>query len=305
MKKLLGILLSLVLIFLTFSACGNDGIYMNVAGTDVKEGIYNYFFCEARRNNDKPEAKKEAEKECVNLIAAKFLMDKYNLTLSSANKRKVSEDTENLWGMYKKSYEENGVAKSDINRVCQYKYEKQELLHFFFGKGGESEVSEMALKEEFVKLYVGFKAVEKPLKKTLKTGETVDLSQKEIDSLIELFRDYAREINNGKKTIDEINEEFTSSEGLIVTSDLPVILAKKDSPAYDDEFFDKVIDIPHGFARAVKSGSTLYLIEREVIATYEDDEFFRYSDEVLSHMKLKEIDEMVRAEADKLDVLIY
>jgi hypothetical protein len=103
-------------------------------------------------------------------------------------------------------------------------------------------------------------------------------------------------------TIDELNENYSESLGLIVTDTLPVILAKRDDGLYDEKFFNAVMDIPHGFARVIQTGSSIYVVERAVIATNDEDAFAQYSEEILEYMKMDSIDKMITKRADKLKI---
>ncbi len=276
---------------------------MTVEGIEIKKGVYNYYLEEAKKEtSDAEESDETALQKCKEFAAAQILLKEKNLSVRAYFKRKTAEDTEALWNMFGGHYRNNGISKADINSVIFNRYIKKEILHYYYDTDGIKPVSVMDLKEEFVDLYVGFKAIEGSLTKENNMGETVPLSEAETAELKNKFASMASKINNKTATIDELNESYNEALGLIVTDTLPIILAKKDDGLYDENFFTAVMNIPHGFARVVESGSSIYVVERAVIATSDEDAFSLYSEEVLESMKMSSIDKMIKKQADKLTV---
>lgn len=304
MKKFLSLLSAFLIIFFAFASCGKKSdIDMTVDGVVIKSGVYNYYLDEAKKETDEPQKAAEiALQRCKEFAATEILLKEKNLSVRAYFKRKTAEDTESLWSMFSEHYKNADITKSDINAVTFNRYSKKELLHYYYGSNGLKSVSVSELKEKFVDLYVGFKAIEGSLTKENNMGEIVPLSEAETEIIENKFASMASQINNKSATIDELNESYNDSLGLIVTDTLPVILAKKDDGLYDENFFDKVMDIPHGFARVVKSGSSIYVVERAVIATSDEDAFSQYSEEVLEIMKMGSIDKMIKKRAEKCTV---
>ena len=304
MKKVLFVVSFLCFLLFSFASCSSDkGIKMTVDGVEIKEGVYNYYLDEAEKEiGDKEKVDEIALQKCREFAAAQILLKEKNLSVRTYFKRKTAEDTEALWNMFSEHYKDNDILKSDINAVVLNRYIRKEILHHYYGTDGVKPVSVADLKEEFVDLYIGFKAIEGSLTKENEMGETVALSDKEASALKKQFSSMASQINNKSATIDQLNEQYNEAAGLIVTDTLPVILAKKGDGLYEESFFDAVMDIPHGFARVVESGSSVYVVERAVIATNDEDAFAQYSEEVLEHMKMDSIEKMIKKRADKCTV---
>ena len=304
MKKLLSLTILLTVLLFSFVSCSSkNNVKMTVDGIEIKNGVYNYYYEEATKETDKDEERAEiALQKCKEFAAAQILLKEKELSVRAYFKRKTAEDTDALWNMFGEHYKKNGISKPDINAVVFNQYIKKELLHYYYDTDGIKPVSVIDLKEEFVELYVGFKAIEGSLTKENSMGETVSLSEEEIKTLKNKFSSMASQINNKSATIDELNESYNESLGLIVTDTLPIILAKKDDGLYEESFFSAVMNIPHGFARVIESGSSIYVVERAVIATSDEDAFTEYSEEVLQYMKMGSIDKMVKKRADKLTV---
>ncbi|MBQ9912880.1 MAG: hypothetical protein IJO73_01490 [Clostridia bacterium] len=295
MKKTAALLTVLMLI-LSFAACGKKVYPYSFGEHVVTEGLYNYYrVSEAASAGDEAELSSAVKQRCSEYLAAIALMEKEKITLSSEFKRLAAENTENLWGLFSDYYNSIGVTKQDITRSQEHESRLLQLLDHFYGAEGKSPVKEMDLKERFVDMYVGFKAIEGSLTKINDKGETVSLTENEIKEKEELFSSMAKSINEGTATIDELNAEYNDSLGIIVTSPLSVLLTKEGDPMYEDDFFDTVNGISHGKAKAVKSGDSIYVIERQTIATDDEDAFMTYRSEVLQDMRMGKIEKKLKS----------
>ncbi len=303
MKKITVILSFLLLLALAFTACKKGDEAFIIDGVTISNGLYAYYKSEAKKQSEnEEEIENTALQNCKEYAVLKNFMKENNISVRTYFKRRTAEDTEYKWGMFSDYYKSAGVAKKDVNQAVLHEYAKKELLHYYYGSDGINPVSQQALKEEFVDLYVGFKAISGSLTKVNNMGETVDMTEDEIEQVKKQFYSMASEINNASATIDEINVRYNEAQGLIVTNDLPIILAKENDPMYDKEFFSKVMDIPHGFARVVISDSSIYVILREKIATTDEDAFFEYSSEVLESMKMKAVENKLKKLTEKSTV---
>ncbi len=300
MKKLIA-LLSAALILFSFASCGKEEYPLTFENHVVTQGLYNYY--KAATSSEKRENAEEAARQyCREYLAAIKLMEKEKITLGSEYKRLAAENTENIWGLFADYYNGIGVTKQDITRVQTHESRLLQLLDHFYGATGKEPVKEIDLKERFVDMYVGFKAIEGSLTRTNDKGETVSLTEKEIKETEKLFSSMAKQINEGTATIDELNTEYNDSLGIIVTSPLSVLLTKDKDPMYDDSFFTDVSSISHGKARVIKSGDSIYVIERQTIATDDEDAFMNYRSEVLKDMRMGKIEKKIKNLIEKMDI---
>ncbi len=310
MKKLIA-LISATLVFFSFVSCGKKDYPFTFEGHVVTEGLYNYYRAAVTASPEAYSASaddensiSEAVKQCCReYLAAIKLMENEKITLGSEFKRLAAENTENIWSLFSDYYNSIGVTKQDITRVQTHESRLLQLLDHFYGAEGKEPVKEMDLKERFVDMYVGFKAIEGPLTKTNDKGETVPLSDKEIKEAEQLFSSMAKSINEGTASIDELNAEYNDSLGIIVTSPLSILLTKKGDPMYDDDFFKQVSSVTHGKAKAVKSGDSIYVIERQTIATDDEDAFMTYRSEVLQDMRMGKIEKKLDKLIGKMDII--
>ncbi len=295
-------LICVLLIFFSLAGCGKKSYPLTFENHRVTEGIYNYYKAEVASSpgrysvsaDDSAGIDAAARQCCKEYLAAIHLMEKEGIALSNELKRLAADKTEDIWSLFSVYYNNIGVTKQDITEIQTHESRLLHLLDHFYGAAGKSPVKEMDLKERFVDMYVGFKAIEGSLTKTNDKDETVPLTEKERKETEKLFSSMASAINEGTATIDELNEEYNDSLGIIVTAPLSVLLTKEGDPMYDDSFFDAVSNINHGKAKVVKSGDSIFVIERQTIATDDEDAFISYRSEVLQDMRMDKIKSKLR-----------
>ncbi len=309
MKKALALITVIVLI-LSFSACGKKAYPYTFEDHAVTEGLYNYYRAKVTSSPEEYSASADDESSidaavkqcCSEYLAAIKLMEDEKIVLGSEFKRLAAENTEDIWSLFSDYYNSIGVTKQDITRSQEHESRMLQLLDHFYGAEGKEPVKEMDLKERFVDMYVGFKAIEGSLTRINEKGEAVPLTDREIKETEALFSSMAKSINEGNVTIDELNAEYNDSLGIIVTSPLSVLLTKEKDPMYDDDFFSKVSGISHGRAKVVKSGDSIYVIERQTIATDDEDAFMSYRSEVLQDMRMGKIEKKLKKLIGKMNI---
>lgn len=282
---------------------------IEVNSAEVSEGVYRYYLDKLMSEKEDLASAKEEDlakikEEAISLSSKTELCRELikKTGLSSVYKRQAAEQTEKLWSLYGAYYKKMGIEKQTLTEIMRFEESKKQLVSMHYGKGAKNEVSEMDLKEAFVDMYVGFKAVEGSLMKDNDMGERVEISPTEKKQLLAKFESYAKSINSGKMTVDDANEKYNSSLGIIVTSALEVTLVKDGDPLYADGFFSKVMDIDHGDCAVIESGSTVYLLQRQTIATTDEDAFALYSDEVLQHIKMGEIEKLINKKLKESEI---
>lgn len=307
MKKFLSVCLCFSLLVFAFASCGKRAVYpLEIEGVGISKGVYAYYLDRVFSNPEKFGAKAgnresillKTEELCKKYAALTNYCKKLGVKPEQYIKSEANEKTDGLWSFFGEYYKRIGVCKADLLKVTLCESEKKQIVSFLFGKGGKSEVSQDDLKQSFVELYVGFKAIEAPLSKINTKGETTELSEKEKEALRAEFESMAKRLNNGTD-IDTLNAEYCKKQNLVATQALQVNLAKKNDVMYDDGFFEEVSAIPHGSAAVVEGESTIYLIERETIATSDEDAFARYESEVLEYLKLPWVERKIASVAEK------
>ena len=306
-KKALCLLLLCLLLSFSLCACGGRNSYpLVIENTGISKGLFAYYL-DCVTADPKAYGVKENSRENV-LSATYGLCKKYAAVQNFMKENKIKTEqylksdansrTNGLWSLFKTHYKRIGVSKADVLSAELCTAGKKQIVARFFGKGGKNEVSQDELKQSFVELYVGFKAIEAPLCKLNTKGETIPLSEKEKSALEEQFESMAKRLRNGSD-IDSLNAEYCRSVNLVATQALEVNLMKKGDEMYDDDFFEKVSAISHGSAGVIESGNSIYLVERCTIATNDEDAFKQYESEVLEYVKMPWVEKKINALAAK------
>ncbi len=297
MKKAVCILTITLLMLSCLTACTGKAYPIAVGESRISEGVYAYYLS-VSENED------EALEHCKDFAAAEKLMNDEGISLSANYKRLVAEETDSKWSLFSAYYENIGVSKQDITEVFTAEYSKNELLDYYYGEKGKSKVSDKKLKKEFDSTYVGFKAIEASYMKLSDMGESVELSEAEKKRLRNSFSSMAQRINSGAITIDDANESYNESIGLIVTQSLETALTKEGDILYGDNFFSEAKSLGKGKAGVIESGSSIYLLQRQTITNDEDGYFIMYKAEILEKLKMSAIEKKLTAATTEMQVKV-
>ncbi len=307
--KLLCLILIISIVF-TLSSCSKKEEYpLTIGDYHATEGVLAYYIDRIMAapkdygvNKDDSEAIiKKAVSVCRDIACAEKLMKDNSINLQIQYKSDIAEKTQDIWDLFGEYYKSIGVSKPDITKINTYEAMKKQLVQYYFGQNGKKPVSDDKLKQQFVEMFIGYKGFEGSFTKLNAKGETIPMTEKERENLIQEFREMANKINDGA-SIDDVYADYCSSQGLVVTEELQVNLVKENDPMYADDFFKKVSTISHGKAAPVTSGSSVYVVERSTIATSDEDAFEAYREVVLDEMKMPKIEAKITKEAAKLKV---
>ena len=301
MKRIIS-LLAVVLVMASLFGCGNkkEVNTIDISGANVPVGVYTYYLDKvmsdpkaySAKADDEASIKNAALAACKNYTALFSFLHNNGIAIEYRLKSEVAENTEKIWNLFSAYYEKIGVSKQDINKVMTYEAGKEQLVLSFYGEGGKKEVSEDDLKQKFVELYIGFKGFECKLTKENANGETVPMTEQEKQETETQLRQYADEIDKGAD-IDTVYAKYCKSKGLVAAEALTVNITKENDPMYDDDFFAKMSTISHGRAAIVKTGSSIYVVQRSTIATSDEDAFAVYRTDVLNEMKMPAVEKLL------------
>ncbi len=297
MKKAVVLIVLTLMMVSCFSACTRVGYPISADGNRISEGVYAYYL-------SKTKSEGEAARICRLSAAAEKLMKDENITLSANYKRLIADETDSKWSMFSSYYESIGVSKQDITQALTAEYNKKELLDYYYGEKGKTPVSHEKIKAQLDKTYVGFKAIEASYMKVSDMGESVTLSDAEKKNLRSRFESMAKSINSGVMTINDANKTYNESIGIIVTQNPETALMKQGDVLYGDSFFDEVSKLKKGEAAVIESGSSVFLLQRQVITNDDDGFIFIYRGEMLEILKMKTLEKKISEIADGLEVKI-
>ena len=297
MKKILALIFILAVIVGCFSGCTAEGCPVKAGESRISAGVYAYYLSTAG-------SEEEALEMCRDYEAVRVLMKDEGITLSANYKRLVADETDSNWSLFSGYYESIGVSKQDITQALTAQYNKKELLDYYYGEKGKEPVSTDKIKSELDKTYVGFKAIEGSYLKLSDMGESVSLSDSEKKSLKSRFESMTKSINSGAMNINEANENYNNSIGIIVTQPLETALMKQGDVLYGDNFFSEVSKLRKGQAGVIESGSSIYLVERQTITSDDDGFVFIYRAEILEKLKMSAVEKKLAEASEQFEVKI-
>ena len=301
----------MISIVFAFTSCSKKEDYvLKIGEYQVTEGVFAYYLDRIMVSPEEYGVKKDdseaiiqkAVSVCKDIACAEKLMKDNSIHLQIQYKTDIAEKTEDIWNLFGDYYKSIGVSKPDITKINTYEAMKKQLVQYYFGQDGQKPISDEKLKQKFVEMFIGYKGFEGSFTKLNAKGETIPMTEKERENLIDEFRSMANKINDGA-SIDDVYADYCTSQGLVVTEELQVNLVKEKDPMYADDFFKKVSTISHGKAAPVTSGSSVYVVERATIATSDEDAFEAYREEVLDEMKMPAIEAKIEKGAAKLEVI--
>lgn len=300
-RKATAICLLAVMLLLSLSACNKQSAFMTVEDKSVSKELYTYYLDKVLsfpeeygiEAGDRDAATESAALCCMQYVASIKLMENEGITFSAMNKQLTADKVEKLWSLYGRYYEKIGVGKPDITEAISHEYRIKQIIDYYYGPDGLEPTDDADLKEEFVDLYVGFRAISVPLTKTDSLGQEVPLTETEKEEVMNVFRAYRTQINEGEKTIDEVNVAYNNSLDIIVTEALEINVVKIGDPMFTEDFYSTMLEISHTRAGLIDCGNTLYLVQREKIATTDDDEFYLYRSDLIEELKGEDAEKKV------------
>lgn len=297
MKKVFVIVIMIAVVISCFTACSSQGYPVAVDDIRFSEGEYAYCLSLCKD-------KDKAAELCKDFAATQKLMKNEGISLSANYKRLVAEETDNKWSLFSAYYESIGVTKQDITSVLTYEYGKKELLDFYYGENGKNKVSNKKITDKFDETYIGFKAIEASYIKLSDMGENIEISVAEKKKIRNSFASMAKSINSGAITIDDANETYNESIGLIVTQELETALTKEGDALYNDDFFAQLKKLNKGEAAVVESGNSVYLVQRQVITDDEDGYVLVYKSEILEMLKMSAVEKKIDSVAENMQLKV-
>lgn len=273
-KKIISVLLALacILSVLVLSSCGdaerNVGLKLN--GVAISNDVMTYFLDKAHAELEDGEQYEATKAKTVALASTYFKINSYahekEIVLNTAQKASVSEKVNAYWGIYGDYYTKIGVTKQTLTKVFTADAYKDELILDIYGEGGEKEVQLARLYAQFRTQYIVFQAINGYFTKVDNSGNSVRLSDNEIEAIVLKYQNMATLINAGERTMDEA-ADFLEESGY-ESSVQTVILSRDDNISYPAGFFDRVSAIEPRIATVIGTSENIFLVLKgEVDAT--------------------------------------
>ena len=264
-KKVL--LLLLVFTFcVSFTACSKtiaeEKSALTVGDANVSAGVFAYYLdaqikIASGESPSKSDAIKAAEASCANYVKINTEFQKRKLSLNSAEKATVAANVEEIWNFYGGYYESIGVSKETLTKIKTSEQYNEKLISSVFGAGGESEISEDAMKTYFNDNYVFFKFITAEFSSDEEANKTVK------DTLTELAGTIGTEDEETGETItmDDVNASFAEKTGGTASA-LETTAMKSDSTDFPSGFFSDVKAMDNGAQKILTYSDNIFLVEK-------------------------------------------
>lgn len=314
-KNLLSIMLAFVILF-SASGCSNKSWCVKDENETLPVGVYICYMYSAYQTaqskvadtkksvlkqtvedkNGEDYIKDTALINCKNILAVNSKLNELNISLTDEEIEEAKNSVSSTWSQMSKILEGYGISKDSFDiaiGVAPVKYEK--LFEALYSEGGTQEVTEEDFKNYFQNEYISYSYISKSI---------TDLDDEQKTSLEENFNNYAAKINDGSSNINDISEEYKTSENL-ESSPLVNNVAKSDEIYLPDDVKDVLINLQTNNAQLVKTDSQYYLIYKDDISNslskLEDQNF---KQQLLVTMKNDEFTSMLDETANSLNISI-
>lgn len=266
-KRVLSLItaLSCLLSVFVFSSCSlsEKPNAITVDGVKISDDVFTYFLdsatVELGVNSNYEELKSRAAELTGTYFKTNSLAHSYGLSLTTAQKAAVSEKVNAYWGIYGNYYTNIGITKQTLTKVFAADAYRDALLLYYYGEGGIEEIPVSRLFANFRTNYIVFQAITGYFSETDSSGNTVRLSQTDIETLVLKFQNMSSMVNAGEQTMEQA-AEYLSESGY--KSSVQTVVLHKDDDSYPAGFFDKVHELESRYAAVIGSNDYIFLVLR-------------------------------------------
>lgn len=254
-----------VLSIFLFSSCdiSKKPSALTINNTEISDDVFAYFLdCAANELGENAIYETVKERACA--LAGKYyktnsLAHGFGLTLSTAQKVAVSEKVNAHWNIYCEYYSGIGITKETLTKVFSADAYRDLLLNYYYGEGGVNEIPVSRIYANFRTNYIVFQAITGYFTETDTAGNTIRISQNEIETLILKFQNMSNMVNSGEQTMEEACE-YLSASGY--PSSVQTVVLHKDDTSYPEGFFKKVQSIETQRVSVIGSNEYIFLVLR-------------------------------------------
>lgn len=218
----------------------------------------------------------------------------YEISLSTADKAEVSQKVNAYWDIYGGYYTDIGVTKETLTKVFTADGYRDELLNFYYGEGGVEEIPESRLFANFKTNYVVFQAITGYFTETDADGNTVRVSQGDVETLVLKFQNMAEMANAGELTMEDAAQSL-SEDGY--NSSVQTVVLNKEDTLYPEGFFEKVQEIDPKRVAVIGTNDYIFLVlrgEPDINSSY----YTNQKQDILKELVGNGIDETIEAGYD-------
>ncbi len=266
-KRFIALILSVCTVssIVLFSGCSvaTEKSAMSINNVEISNDVFTYFLDLAMVEMG-TEASFDALREKAKTYASTYfktntLANMAGITLSTAEKAKVSEKVSAYWNIFGSYYTKIGVSRETLTKVFTADSFRGALLLHYYGTGGEEEIPLTRLYAQFKTNYIVFQSITGYFTTTDSDGKTVRISENDSEALILKFQNIATMVNAGEQTMEEA-ADFLSSTGY--QSSAQTVILHKDDTSYPAGFFEKVQATEARLATVIGTSDYIFLVLR-------------------------------------------
>ena len=266
-KRIISLILtvSCLVSVMLFSGCSvvSEKPAMTINNVEISNDVFTYFLDLAMVEMG-AEASFDALREKAKTYASTYfktntLANMAGITLSTAEKAKVSEKVSAYWNIFGSYYTKIGITRETLTKVFTADSFRGALLLHYYGTGGEEEIPLTRLYAQFKTNYIVFQSITGYFTTTDASGQTVRISENDSEALILKFQNIAAMVNAGEQTMEEA-ADFLSSTGY--QSSAQTVILHKDDTSYPAGFFEKVQATEARLATVIGTSDYIFLVLR-------------------------------------------
>ena len=250
---------------IVFSGCSlaDKGTAMEINGVEISDDVFTYFLDLAvvDLGVDVPlkSLKEKATAYAETYFKINTLAHSQGVTLTTAEKAKVSERVNSYWRIYGEYYSKIGVTKETLTKIFTADAFREALLVHYYGTGGEEEIPLARLYAQFKTNYIVFQAITGYFTQTNLNGQTVKISETEKEALVLKFQNMSAMVNAGEQNMEQA-ADFLAESGY--QGSVQTVVLHKDDTSYPAGFFEKVKNTESRRATVIGTEEFIFLVLR-------------------------------------------
>lgn len=292
-KKIMAGMLS-VLMLISLVSCSNTDWVIKDGDLTISSGVYLGYLVNATldalsSNNAKSVKdlmkltienksadeyiKEKALDYCKTHIAIEKKFNELGLTLSEETNKSIDTTLSYYLSYYSSYYEENGCGEKSLRAIIESNYKLDELFMYYYGEGGEKEVSKDELTKHLVENYARVQFISVPLtdsstKKALE-GEELEKAKDKAHSYLDranngedfeaLIKEYAASVDGTEKDEETEEEEDAVQENGFGKNDSFV---SKEDTNYEEAFLNGVFEMSVGDYKLITTDNFCYVVKK-------------------------------------------
>lgn len=263
-RRVLSLTLCLVtlLSLFTFSSCsGEKTAAITLNSKPISDDVAIYFIDKATTELGFDARKSVLEEKTVELASTYFktnsLAHAHKISLSLDERVAISEKVDGAWSIFGDYYSKIGVTRETLTKIFTADAYRDKLILTYYDKGGSEEISQNRLFANFKTNYVVFQAITGYFTTSDLEGNTVQLPQSEIETLVLKFQNMKNMVNAGEQDMEGA-ADYLSESG--VQCSVQTVVLHKDDKSYPDGFFRKVQVADKKRSTVIASNEYIFLV---------------------------------------------